>query len=40
MAFMIVVAGIPGAMAILIFAWAYVHLVRGLVRGDYSNDRR
>ncbi len=40
MAFVFVVAAVPGVLGILIFGWACLHLARGLVRGDYARGRR
>jgi hypothetical protein len=40
MAFVFAVAAVPGILAILIFGWACLHLIRGLVQGDYARGRR
>ena len=40
MAFVFLVAAVPGVMAIVIFGWACLHLARGLIQGDYSRGRR
>jgi len=37
---MLVVAGIPGFLAILIFGWACILLIHGLIRGNYARGRR